>query len=101
MPRNAEYGDPNQDFQRIAEFWNVYLRGVAERKLAQRGYSNIHLAVALGLLDDLVDTWDVGQMMTLLKISRSTVSPGKQDHYVDAAGYQACAADCADAAGVS
>ena len=76
--RNAQYGNPNQDFARTAAFWNTYLEGVQERTGSKT-----------------IQAHDVGQMMTLLKISRSTVSPGKADHYIDAAGYQACAYDCA------
>ena len=97
--RNADYGDPNQDFKRTAAFWNTYAAGVLERKLHE-----MHVALVPGtelqwlvefVGESLFDTWDVGQMMTLLKTSRSVVSPQKEDHYVDGAGYQACAADCA------
>jgi hypothetical protein len=92
--RNAQYGDPNADFTRTASFWNTYLCGVAERKLS--GYNTqVEVDRFLDQLSNLISAADVGQMMTLLKISRSCVSPEKEDHYVDAAGYQACAADCA------
>lgn len=94
--RNASYGDPNQDFQRTASFWNEYLCGVVERKLGAE--DGEYREGILDVLCNLIDPHDVGQMMTLLKISRSTVSPGKLDHYIDAAGYQACAAHCADGA---
>lgn len=63
--RNADYGDPNQDFKRTAEFWSTYL-GVA------------------------ITPTQVGMMMALLKISRSVWSPGKRDNYLDLAGYAAC-----------
>jgi Domain of unknown function (DUF6378) len=81
--RNAQYGDPNQDFQRTATLWNTYLSGVAERK-----------GLDVHTVEALIDTWDVGWMMQLLKASRSTVSPAKEDHYADAAGYAACAWHC-------
>ena len=63
--RNADYGDPNQDFKRTAEFWSTFL-GVA------------------------ITPTQVGMMMALLKISRSAWSPGKRDNYLDLAGYAAC-----------
>lgn len=91
--RNAQYGDPNQDFRRTGILWSTYLYGVFERKMAERGLE-IDAAVAR-VMEELVDSWDVGWMQILLKSSRSTVSPGKRDHYADAAGYSACAWDCA------
>jgi hypothetical protein len=91
--RNASYGDPNQDFARTADFWNTYMAGVAERKLAHA--TDEQRADALALIYQLLDPHDVAWMMVLLKASRSTVSPTKFDHYVDAAGYAACGADCA------
>lgn len=68
--RNVQYGDPNADFKRTAAMWSAY-KGVE------------------------FTATDVGLMMALLKISRAAWSPGKRDHYVDGAGYFACAYDCA------
>lgn len=84
--RNAQYGDPNQDFQRTATMWNAYLSGVVERKRSDNGSITI---------SDFIEPHDVAWMMSLLKASRATTSPGKRDHYVDAAGYLGCGADCA------
>lgn len=78
--RNAQYGDPNQDFARTAELWNTYLAGLAERQ----GVGRV----------DLIEPQDVAWLMILLKASRSTVSPGKEDHYADVAGYAACGWHC-------
>ena len=63
--QNADYGNPNQDFKRTAEFWSTFL-GVA------------------------ITPTQVGMMMALLKISRSAWSPGRRDNYLDLAGYAAC-----------
>lgn len=81
--RNAQYGDPNQDFARTAAMWTAYVSGLVERDGD----------------DWAIETQDVAWMMVLLKASRSTTSPNKRDHYVDAAGYIACGADCADVDG--
>jgi hypothetical protein len=91
--RNAQYGEPSQDFKRTGVLWSVYLSGVLERKAAEDGVEipdNIRWILA-----ELVDPWDVAWMQTLLKASRSTVSPHKRDHYTDAIGYSACGWDCA------
>ena len=64
--RNVQYGDPNQDFRRTAELWSTYL-GVP------------------------ITAQQVGMMQILLKVSRSVWSPYKRDHYLDIAGYAACA----------
>lgn len=68
--RNAQYGDPRQDFQRTADMWAAYL-GCDVKPL------------------------DVAAMMALLKVSRIRWSPGKQDSWLDLAGYAACGWDCA------
>jgi hypothetical protein len=68
--RNAQYGDPRQDFTRTADMWSAYL-GVP------------------------VQPHDVAALMALLKVSRIRWSPTKQDSWLDLAGYAACGWDCA------
>lgn len=68
--RNAQYGDPRQDFQRTATMWSAYLG-------AQ------------------IAPHDVAAMMAMLKLSRIRWSPGKRDSWADLAGYAACGWDCA------
>ena len=67
--RNTQYGDPNQDFSRTAAMWSAYLG------------TEVH-------------PHDVGWMMAMLKASRNRHQL-KRDNYADAAGYIACAYDCA------
>lgn len=71
--RNAQYGDPRQDFQRTADFWNTYLE----------------------LAEGTIQPHDVAAMMGLLKLSRIRWSPTRFDSWVDLAGYAACGWDCA------
>ncbi len=75
--RNAQYGDPRQDFRRTADFWSDYLGDV--------------------LGDDRLMPHDVAAMMALLKISRIRWNPTKQDSWADLAGYAACGWDCVGA----
>ena len=75
--RNAQYGEPEDNFDVIAQFWNHYLtttQGVC-----------LYLSAP-----------DVAIMMALFKIGRiATARDMKEDSYIDAAGYIACAAECA------
>ena len=66
--RNNEYGGPEDNFGRIANFWTDYL-GVK--------------------LEDV----DVAMMMALLKIARIRFNKVHKDGYVDLAGYAACGAE--------
>jgi hypothetical protein len=68
--RNQDYAPPEQNFQRIADLWNVYLEGKTE-----------------------VTPYDTSMLMVLVKVARSMASPHLIDHLVDIAGYAACAAD--------
>lgn len=67
--RNAQYGDPSEDFKRTASLWNTYLG------------------------TDIIKAHDVAAMMALLKVSRIHWSPNKKDSWIDLAGYAACGWD--------
>lgn len=90
--RNNDYGDPTQDFARTARYWNEHLIAVFER----RTKGDPELEGALDYLVDLISSSDVAIMMMLLKVSRLSWSPDKEDHWLDIAGYAACGAQCAD-----
>ena len=76
--RNARYGEPEDNFSVIAEYWSTYL---SQHK---------------GGRAMLITPMDVAIMMALFKIGRiSTVRDMNEDSYIDAAGYIACAAECA------
>ena len=70
VDRNAQYGEPEDNFEIIAKFWSDYL-----------GFG--------------IDAHDVGVMMTLFKIARIKGGGVKEDNYVDACGYLACAGEIA------
>ena len=75
--RNARYGEPENNFDVIAQFWNHYITTTKD--------------VCLYL-----SATDVAIMMALFKIGRISTARGmNEDSYIDAAGYIACAAECA------
>lgn len=63
--REEDYGSPEENFGRIAEFWSIYLNMLIEPK-------------------------DVAAMMALLKIARIASGNVKADSWIDLAGYAAC-----------
>lgn len=75
--RNEQYGEPENNFDVIADYWAVYLNG------------KYKMGVPL-------DSGDVAHMMTLFKMGRITTAKAyKEDNYIDMAGYAACAMECA------
>lgn len=78
--RNQDYGNPEDNFQVIAQYWYTYL--------GSRGL----IDVGAGLLTSA----DVAAMMILMKCSRLATSPNKLDHWVDIAGYSSCGGECAN-----
>lgn len=77
--RNIDYGDPFDDFDTTASFWQTYL----SRIVARRGSL-------------FIDAHDVAALMMLLKLSRLSWTPQKRDHWADIAGYAACGWDCVE-----
>lgn len=74
--REQDYGTPENNFQTIACLWIDYFAG--------KGYA----------VD--ITSKDVAIMMALLKIARIASGTDKEDSFVDACGYMACAGECAD-----
>lgn len=73
--RNKAYGDPEDNFQNIADFWNTYMR---QAKSAAAVFTS----------------QDVAHLMILMKMARLSKNPAHYDSLLDVAGYAACAADC-------
>ena len=78
--REQEYGSPENNFATIADMWNKYL-------YARWGSGNVPAGQ--------VTSMDVAMMMALLKIARTATGTFKEDSFVDACGYIACAAELA------
>lgn len=76
--RNVQYGEPEDNFGVIAEYWGAYL-----------SQHNGGRAV-------LLTPMDVALMMALFKLGRLTTARAVTlDSFVDAAGYVACAGEIA------
>lgn len=80
--RNNAYGNPEDNFQHIADRWNLYLRARFP---------------ALSVVDSEdveLTSQDVAHMMIDMKLARLSTNPGHRDSLVDIAGYAACGEDC-------
>ena len=76
--RNQQYGEPEDNFSAIADLWSAYLS------------NRIHGG------KQIVELYpgDVALMMALFKIARETTAyESKDDSYIDAIGYLACAGE--------
>lgn len=72
--RNKSYGEPENNFKRIASLWNSYLQG----KHSEWQFD--------------LDPSDVAIMMVLMKIARLEENTENWDSWLDAIGYLACGA---------
>lgn len=77
--RQDQYGDPEDSFGKIAEYWSTYIQSMVPPKFT--GEDVIYLGAK-----------DVAMMMALLKIAREA-NQHKEDNIVDAIGYLALAGD--------
>lgn len=73
--RQNMYGDPEDNFAAIADFWTVY------QVHSKRKHSPAH---------------DAAMKMALMKVARICTGTGGRDSYVDLCGYTALAADIAE-----
>lgn len=77
--RNKTHGEPTENFQHIADLWNVLLAD----KLAPGAD---------------IDRGDVARLMVATKLARMRAG-AKKDHWADIAGYAACGFECDTADG--
>jgi len=72
--RQTNYGNPEDNFLRIARVWNAYLKNIGIVKPGDRILSNA----------------DTAAMMILMKTGRLANSIDHKESWVDIAGYAAC-----------
>jgi hypothetical protein len=78
--RNTSYGEPEDNFQAIADVWNA--QGVRIDKPHNGSHRN-------------VTSTDVALMMAGMKLARLKTNPSHRDSWVDLIGYAACGGDIA------
>ena len=71
--RENQYGNPENNFNIIAEFWETYLNSLPT--------------------NHQIDAVDVSNMMCLMKMARIISGSFKEDSWIDAIGYLACGAE--------
>lgn len=81
--RRKDYGNPEDNFQVIADLWNAYL--------AHRHTSRPPNTIFV------LSSTDVAALMVLMKVARLIRSPDHADSWRDIAGYAACGARVSDA----
>lgn len=74
--RQDSYGNPEDSFRYIAEYWTAYMR-----------------AQGLFCGSTKVNALDVAHMMMLFKLARCSGQQPNRDNYIDIQGYAAIAAD--------
>lgn len=79
VDRNSSYGNPEDNFKNIADYWSSYLTQSTK-------------------LDIVISPQDVAHMMILMKVARLATNPQHYDSLLDIAGYAACGEDCRQAA---
>lgn len=84
--REQDYGSPERSFGVIGQFWETYLQ---EKCLVRKS----------GPVEARVLPEDVAAMMCLFKIARIATGRFKEDSYIDAVGYMACAGEVASEEG--
>lgn len=77
--REQDYGTPEDNFRLIGEFWEVYVNRTC---IGENGKAHFH-------------PHDVAMMMSLMKHARIASGKIKDDNYIDACGYLACACEIA------
>lgn len=78
--RNANHGNPEDNFAQIAELWTVYWQSKCRNQDNSPNFTDF-------------DSADVAIMNMLIKVARLAKNPTHHDSAVDIAGYAACLAD--------
>lgn len=73
--RDRQYGNPEDSFRCIAEFWDSYI-STKNPEFRMRGMT--------------IEPDDVAAMLALLKVARIAGGQVKDDNWIDLAGYAAC-----------
>ena len=72
--REQDYGSPENNFDTIARMWAAYIRALPKDSTGNK----------------CISPKDVAAMLALLKVARIASGNGKDDNWIDLAGYAAC-----------
>lgn len=89
--RQDHYGNPEDSFALIAEYWEVYLKQIRTDLCIDEGcphHGTDHICNPHKL-----NAKDVAHMMMLFKLARCSGQESKRDNYVDLCGYASIVAD--------
>lgn len=78
--RDQQYGNPENNFKLIADFWMMYLNNCGA------SHAKVYIRPE-----------DVAAMMSLMKLARIATGQPKPDNWIDLAGYAACGGEIEDA----
>ena len=84
--RQDMYGAPEDSFEIIAGYWNVFLREKIKQACSKRGMDKLDIP-------DLLTPLDATNMLVLFKQARKLGQKPCRDNYVDACGYEGIGAD--------
>lgn len=76
--RQDQYGNPEDNFSVIAEFFETYIKNKCVFQDED------------GSLNCEIGARDIANLMILFKVGRLTTGAGSEDTYIDIAGYAAC-----------
>jgi hypothetical protein len=85
--RQNTYGDPEDSFSLIADYWNVYINKIQRKMLIDHGVDPRDYELL-----PMLHAKDIAMMMTLFKIAREQ-EQGNRDNIRDASGYLGIAGD--------
>ena len=84
--RQDMYGSPEDSFEIIAGYWNVFLREKIREACHKKGMDKVDIA-------NLLSPLDTTNMMILFKQARKLGQKPCRDNYVDSCGYEGIGAD--------
>lgn len=92
--RQDQHGNPENSFQNIADYWNVFLEHKINKTLSLLETLPPEAILGKTLEAEVKLTpADVATMMVLLKVARAEMNPLNNDNFIDMCGYASLAGE--------